>query len=126
MEMTDMNSFNFIGRLAAAPAMTGSGDRAVTKFKLIQNRYAGKDEAGDALETVVAIQFTAFRGRAEAIAKNCFKGDQLAVTAHVQNNNYSKDGVDMYDFNFLVDEFEFCAPGEAKRQELAGRQAAHA
>jgi single-strand DNA-binding protein len=123
MEMTDMNHFHFTGRVAKAVTLSGQGDRAVAKFTLIRNQYAGKDDGGETLERTVAIQFTAFRKKGEAIARNCFKGDQMVVVARVENNNYTdKDGVDQYDFSFVVDEFDFGAPGEEKRAELAARQ----
>lgn len=118
-----MNHFHFTGRMAKAVSLQGQGDRAVAKFTLIRNQYAGKDEdTGDSLERVVAVQFTAFRKKAEAIAKNFLKGDQMVVVSRVENNNYSKDGVDYYDFNFVVEDFDFGAPGEEKRGELAARQ----
>jgi single-strand DNA-binding protein len=125
-----MNHFHFTGRMAKAVTLSGQGDRAVAKFTLIRNQYAGKDEGGEALEKPVAVQFTAFRKKGEAIAKNFFKGDQMVVVARVENNNYTdKDGVDQYDFSFVVDDFDFGAPGEEKRAELAARRqgtAAHA
>ena len=118
-----MNHFHFTGRHAKAVTLTGHGDKAVAKFTLIRNQYAGKDEeSGDSLERVVAIQFTAFRGKAEAIARNFFKGDQMVVVARVENNNYQKDGTDHFSFNFVVDDFDFGAPGEEKRAELASRR----
>ena len=125
-----MNHFHFTGRMAKAVTLSGQGDRAVAKFTLIRNQYAGKDEGGEALEKPVAVQFTAFRKKGEAIAKNFFKGDQMVVVARVENNNYTdKDGVDQYDFSFVVDDFDFGAPGEEKRAEFAAKRqgaAAHA
>jgi single-strand DNA-binding protein len=121
-----INYFHFDGRLAKAPPLSGSGDRAICKFTLIQNAYAGKDDAtGEKREKVVAISFTAFRGKAEAIAKHCHKGDQLIVTARIDNNNWTDDdGGEHYDYNFVVDEFSFGAPGEEKRALLESRQPA--
>lgn len=113
-----MNALHFVGRLASAPTQTGTGDKAVVKFTLIQNQYAGKDEGGETKTRTVAIQFTAFRAKGEAIAKNCMKGDQLIVCASISNNNYTKDDVDHYDFNFVVNEFEFGAPAAEKRAAL--------
>lgn len=120
-----MNHFHFTGRHAKAVTLQGTGDSAVAKFTLIRNQYAGKDKAtGESLEREVAIQFTAFGGKAEAIARNFLKGDQMAVVARVENNNYTdSDQVERYGFNFVVDEFEFGAPGEAKRNQLAARRA---
>lgn len=122
-----MNQFNFDGRLAKAPALSGRGEAAVAKLTLIRNDYAGKDKETNATrERQVAIPFTAFRAQAEAIAEHCMKGDQLIVTARIENNVYTKDGEDRYDYNFVIESFDFGAPGEAKRAELAKRHATHA
>lgn len=109
----------FTGNLAKAPVLTGNGERAVCKFTLISNEYAGKDESGTARERSVSIQFTAFRGKAEAIAKNAMKGDQLIVTYRIENNHYQKDGEDVYGYNFVLDDFAFGAPGKEKREQFS-------
>lgn len=81
----------FVGNLARPATVTGTGDRAVARFTLIANEYAGKDkDTGQTRERAVAIQFTAFRSKAEAIAKNALKGDQLIVDYRVENNDYEK------------------------------------
>lgn len=118
-----MNILHFTGRIAKAPVLTGNGDRAVCKFTLIRNDYAGRDEdTGEKREKVVSVPFTAFRAKADAIAKHCHKGDQLIVTARVENNHWTdKENVEHYDYNFLVEDFEFGAPGEEKRQLLNAR-----
>jgi len=116
-----MNNFTFAGRLAEAPENTKHGETSVTKFTLIDNEYAGKnDDGSERDQRKVAIQFTAFGGRGEAIANNSFKGDQLFVTARLENNNYTDgQGVERYGFNFVVDDFKFGAPGPIKREKLA-------
>lgn len=117
-----MNTIMFTGRIAAAPVQTGAGDKAVVKFTLIRNDYAGKDEDGSNREKKVAIQFTAFRTKGEAIAKHCMKGDQLIVTARIENNNWiDKDESEHYGYNFVVDDFEFGAPGADHRAVLEER-----
>lgn len=115
-----MQNNTFVGNLAGAPTITGNGDRAVAKLTLISNEYAGKDQDGNAREKAVSIQFTAFRGKAEALAKHTRKGDQIIVVYRIENNNYQKDGEDVYGYNFIVEDFAFGAPGKIKRDELAG------
>jgi len=121
------NLFIFTGRVAAAPMLTRPGTSIVTKFTLIRNENAGSTEEGEKRpDRTVSIQFTAFGKRAEVIAEHAMQGDQLEVTARVANNNYKKDGVDHYDINFIVEDFDFGAPGPAKREKLnvqqSGRQ----
>lgn len=110
----------FSGRVAAAPTTQGTGDKTVTKFTLIKNEYAGKDsQSGEIKERTVSIQFTAFRGKADAIAKNVNKGDQLIVSYRIENNHYEKDGEDVYGYNFIIDDFEFGAPGSLSRAKFS-------
>ena len=117
----------FVGNLAKSPSVSGTGDKAVGKFILISNEYAGKDkETGEAQERMVSLQFTIFRGRAEALAQHALKGDQLIVDYRIENNNYEKDGDTVYDYNFIVEDFTFGAPGKEKREELRGKQMAEA
>lgn len=117
-----MNKFFFAGRLAAAPVMTRHGQTVVAKFRLIRNEYAGKDDDGDGKERDVAIPFVCFGPRAEAVAKNVMKGDQLLIEARVENNNFTdNEGQDHYEYNFVVQNFEFGAPGPEKRKQLAER-----
>lgn len=111
----------FVGNLAGAPTMSGTGDRAVCRFTLIANEYAGKDNGGAVKERAVSIQFTAFRAKAEAICKNAMKGDQLILNYRIENNNYEKAGETVYGFNFIVEDFAFGAPGKEKREQFSSR-----
>lgn len=114
-----MQNNTFTGRVAKAPSITGSDTRAVCRFTLMENEYAGKDkESGEARERTVALPFTAFGPRAQAIAKNALKGDQLIVSYRVENNVYEKDGETVYGYNFVVEDFSFGAPGKEKREQL--------
>lgn len=113
-----MNTLIYTGRLASAPEARQHGDTTVAKLTLIRNEYAGKDGKGQARERVVSVQFTAFNGVAEALAKHARKGDQLIVDAGLENNNYEKDDVKHYGYNFVIRSFEFGAPGPEKRAEL--------
>ena len=116
----------FVGNLAKSPSISGTGDKAVGKFILISNEYAGKDKSGEAQERLVSLQFTIFRARAEALAEHAKKGDQLIVDFRIENNNYEKDGDTIYDLNFIVEDFSFGAPGKEKREEQRQKQTAEA
>jgi single-strand DNA-binding protein len=120
-----MNSFNLtaVGNLAKNPELAVKGDTTYTRFCLVGNDYAGKDEQGNAREVTTSLWFVAFENLGESIAKNARKGDQLIVQAHVRSNNWTdKDGERQYDHSFVVQSFRFGAPGRVKREEFARRE----
>jgi single-strand DNA-binding protein len=119
-----MNSFNLtaVGNLSNNPELAVKGDTTYTKFCLVGDDYAGKDEHGNAREIVTTVWLVAFDGLGEVIAKNVRKGDQLIVQGHVRSSNWTdKEGELHFDHSFVVDSFRFGAPGKAKREELARR-----
>ena len=120
-----MNSFNVtaVGNLAKNPELATKGDTTYTRFCLVGNDYAGKDDQGNAREVTTSLWFVAFDSLGESIAKNARKGDQLIVQAHVRSNNWTdKDGERQYDHSFVVQSFRFGAPGRVKREEFARRE----
>jgi single-strand DNA-binding protein len=120
-----MNSFNItaVGNLAKNPELATKGDTTYTRFCLVGNDYAGKDDQGNAREVTTSLWFVAFESLGESIAKNARKGDQLIVQAHVRSNNWTdKDGERQYDHSFVVQSFRFGAPGRVKREEFARRE----
>ncbi|HHU1575956.1 TPA: single-stranded DNA-binding protein [Escherichia coli] len=115
------NAFHFSGRLSVTPAMK-QGDK-VLKFTLLRNEYGKREEGGQRETKTTSIQFTAFGIAAEQIAKHCRKGDQLIIDARIENNNYiDANQNQVYGYSFIVEKFEFGAPGSEKRQELEARQ----
>jgi single-strand DNA-binding protein len=111
-----------VGNLAKDPDLVVKGDISYTRFCLLGNDYAGKDEHGNVRELVTSLWFTAFESLGEAIAKHARKGDQLILQAQIRANNWTdKDGEKQYDHSFIVQNFRFGAPGKAKREELAAR-----
>ena len=119
-----MNSFNLtaVGNLAKNPERAVKGDTTYTRFCLVGNDYAGKDEHGNPREVATSLWFVAFESLGEAIAKNARKGDQLIVQAQIRSNNWTdKDGEIQYDHSFIVQSFRFGAPGRMKREEFARR-----
>ena len=120
-----MNSFSItaVGNLAKNPELAVKGDTTYTRFCLVGNDYAGKDEQGNAREAVTSLWFVAFEGIGETIAKNARKGDQLILQAQIRSNNWTdKEGEKQYDYSFVVSSFRFGAPGRAKREELTRRE----
>jgi single-strand DNA-binding protein len=120
-----MNSFTLtaVGNLAKDPEFAVKGDTSYARFCLVGNDYAGKDEQGNARETVTSLWFVAFESLGEAIAKNTRKGDQLILQAQVRSNIWTdREGEKQYDHSFVVQNFRFGAPGRARREELAARR----
>ena len=120
-----MNSFSVtaVGNLAKNPELTVKGDTTYTRFCLVGNDYAGKDEQGNNREVVTSLWFVAFEKLGETIAKNVRKGDQLILQAQIRSNNWTDEGGEkQYDYSFVVQTFRFGAPGKAKREELARRE----
>jgi single-strand DNA-binding protein len=120
-----MNSFSLtaVGNLAKNPELAVKGDTTYTKFCLVGDDYAGKDEYGNPREVVTTVWFVAFDSLGEAIAKNVRKGDQLILQARIRADNWTdKEGEKQYDYSFIVERFRFGAPGKLKREELAARR----
>ena len=120
-----MNSFTLtaVGQLARNPELVAKGSTAYTKFCLVGNDYAGKDEEGAAREVVTSLWFVAFGALGEAIARNSRKGDQLFIEARVRASNWTdKQGEKQYDHSFVVQGFRFGAPGRTKREEREARR----
>ena len=66
-----MNSFTLtaIGQLAKTPELISRAEGPYTRFCLIGNDYAGKDEDGSARELMTSLWFVAFGALGEIIAK---------------------------------------------------------
>lgn len=120
-----MNSFTLtaVGNLARNPELVAKSDSMYTRFCLVGNDYAGKDEEGTAREVITSLWFVAFGALGEAIARNARKGDQLIVGARIRANNWTdKQGEKQYDHSFIVQGFRFGAPGRVKREEFDARR----
>lgn len=117
------NIFLFDGRMAAAPELRSTPNVKVCKFRLIRNEHTGSNEDGSRRDSrIVAINFTAFGSKGEVIAQHVRKGDQLFVEARIENNNYNDgDGREHYEQSFIVQDFDFGAPGEVTRAVIANR-----
>jgi single-strand DNA-binding protein len=116
-----MNSFTLfaIGNLARNPELVAKGDISYTRFMLVGNDYARRDEEGETREFVTTLWFVAFGPLGETLARNARKGDQLIVEAQVRANNWTdKQGEKQYDHTFVVAGFRFGAPGKVKREEF--------
>src|ERR1700724_3446650 len=120
-----MNSFTLtaVGNLARNPELVAKSDSSYTRFCLVGNDYAGKDEEGAAREVVTSLWFVAFGALGDAIARHSPKGDQLFVEARVRADIWTdKQGEKHYDQSFVLQGFRFGAPGRTKRDERDARR----
>lgn len=117
------NNAFFTGRLAEDPEIKQTANSQVCRIRLIRNEYAGRSEDGASKERVVTLPITAWGHDAERLAKHARKGDQIGAHYRVENNVYTGgDGQPRYDYNFVLIDFEFGAPGPTKRAEMAAAQ----
>jgi single-strand DNA-binding protein len=120
-----MNSFTLtaVGNLTRNPEAVAKGDISYTRFCLVGNDYAGKDDEGAPREIVTTLWFVAFGPMADSIVHHARKGDQLIVEARVRSNIWTdKQGERQYDHDFVVEGFRFGAPGRIKREEREARR----
>ena len=111
-----------VGNLAANPELLSNKERDLvyTRFALIGNDYAGKDEQGEAREVKSVVWFVAFGALGEALARNAVVGDQLILEAHLRADDWTDaGGQQQHDYSFIVDGFRFGQPGRAKREAFA-------
>ena len=106
-----MNKVCLLGRLTKDVDLrfaAGSGT-AVASFTLAVNRKFKKDEAD-------FINCKAFAKTAEILAQYVFKGQQLAVTGHIQTGKYkNKEGKDVYTTEVIVNSFNFISQGNKEQ-----------
>lgn len=99
-----MNHVILSGRLCADPETRytqGQNPVAVARYRLAVNRY--KSEEAD------FINCTAFGKGAEFAGKYLHKGQKILISGRIQTGRYkNRDGVDVYTFDVIVENHEFC------------------
>ena len=106
------NIFCGIGRITKNLELRYSKDgKPVLKFSIAINN--GKDDT-------TFLEVTSFNGIAENVSKYCKKGDLIAVTGYIKNNNWEDDNkVKHYDYSFIASKVTFLATkGEKKEGNL--------
>jgi len=113
-----------LGNLARDPELVTGGAHPFTRFCLVSNDYAGRDDEGTVHEDTTFLWFTAFGRLGEAIAKHARRGDQLFLEARVRNSNYvDKHGNQHFANDFIAYAFRFGRPGRVRREALAAANA---
>ena len=115
------------GRLAAEVKVEEVGTREGTLAKgtvvVISNGFRnGASEA-------TAIRWTVWGKQAENAARYLGKGSRVNVVGSLRNNNYDKDGVTVYGFDFTAEEIDYLdsrGEREASSQATAAMEPASA
>ena len=95
-----MNAYGLV-RLTKDPEQTG----VTVKFTVAQNRIVKGEQFVDFWNCV------AFKGTGDAILNNVHKGQRINITSgEFHNNNYTKDGVQYYGTQLIVNRFDFIEP----------------
>lgn len=106
-----MNNFIITGRLTRDPETRYTKDnKAVTTINVAVNN--SKDDT-------TFLTITLFGKTAETVGKYCKKGDLIAVTGMIRNNNWEdKDGNKHYDYQFIGNRIQFLTTNkEALKKE---------
>lgn len=106
-----MNQCNFLGNLThdveLSEVKVNEGVKSKGTLKIALNSRADK---------TTFVEITAWDKLAENAAKYLKKGNPVKVTAHVDNNDYEKDGVKHYGYQFTADDIEFIATGKGRTE----------
>lgn len=116
-----MNSIKLSGRPTKEPEIRSyvkadengnDVDRKVVSFTLAVDIVAGRKR-----EEALFIRCVGFGKIAEIIEKNVSKGDKVIIEGWLSPNNYKKNDVDIYSFEVVIDDVEFCFSSERKNEE---------
>jgi single stranded DNA-binding protein len=120
-----------IGHLASNPELTyvGEGDARVARASLlvISNRRRRDKVTGEIKERVTRVPWTVWRAQAENALKHLAKGSHVAISGRLENNDYEKDGEDVYSYNHVAEDIEYLdskAEAAARAARSAARDAA--
>lgn len=108
-----MNNVSLLGRTTKDIELrySQSGEMAIANFTLAVNRTFKREGQPEA----DFIRCICFGKRAEALEKYVVKGQQIAVTGHIQTGSYdNQEGKKIFTTDVIVDQWYFA---ESKRQE---------
>ena len=101
-----MNNVSLIGRLTKDVELKefGKGKDAGSVTRITLAVRDGKTAEGE--ERTQFISCTLWNRSAEIAAEFCKKGDQVAVTGRLVNNNYERDGETVYQMEVVASSIE--------------------
>ena len=92
-------------------------------------RRAGRGPGDAREEEATAIQWTLWGKQAENAAEYLGKGSHVNIVGRLRNNNYEKDGEEVYALAFTAEELDYLdsrADSEARRARMDGAPAPQA
>lgn len=101
------------------------GQVAKGTLTAISNARRGSGDSRE--EEATATQWTLWGKQAENAADYLRKGSHVNVVGRLRNNNYEKDGQEVYGISFTVEELDYLesrAESEARRAKTEGQQEA--
>lgn len=121
-----MNSIKLSGRLTRQPETRNytkkdkngnDVDGIVSSFVLAVDIISGRKQ-----EEAMFIRCSGFGKTAEIIEGKVSQGDKIIVEGHLAPNNYTKNDVEIYSFQVLADNIEFCSSNR-NRSEAGDKKA---
>lgn len=115
-----MNKWIAMGRLTKDPEIRygGTNNTCIARFNLAVDRRFKRDGQPEA----DFFSCTAFGKTGEFVEKYLKKGIKVVVEGEPQNDNYEKDGVKHYGFQFIVNSLEFAESKKASEQNNVTEQ----
>lgn len=111
--MADLNSVNLVGRITKDPEMKYTQSSvAILNFTIAVN--TSKKENGQWVEKGNFFNLKVFGKRAESLQNYLKKGKQVAVTGHLEQNKWEKDGVNHYSTEVCVDDIYLLGGGKSE------------
>ena len=112
--MTDLNNLSLVGRLTKDAELTIKGTKSIAKFSIAVNRE--RKTADGKYESVPSyFDLAVFDKYAEKITAYLKKGTLIAITGHVVQDRWEKDGQKHSQVRIVVDQLELLS--SAKSQE---------
>ena len=110
-----MNNFIITGRLTKEPDVRYTKEnKAVTTINVAVNN--NKDDT-------TFLPITLFGKTAETVGKYCKKGDLIAVSGMIRNNNWEdKDGNKHYDYQFIGNNITFLSTKKGQETTIHGNE----
>lgn len=96
-----MNSVNLVGRICADPELKkfGKGKNAGVRTRITVALYDGTDSDGEKRTQFIPVSL--WGKTAEMVCKYCTKGDMVAISGRIIQNNYEDDEGEMH-YSFEV------------------------